>query len=671
MKARPSEKVKRDEGSERWFRVRVNLVGFVFLLAFMLVAGRAYYLQVANAEVWQERAQKQLQRVIPLAPQRGTIYDRNGRELAVSLENDSVYAEPPRVKDPSEAARLLSKALDLSRQELEKKLSSDKGFVWLKRRINPDESLAVRELGLRGIGFTKEHKRYYPNSESAAHVVGFTGLDPQGLEGIELSFDRELLGAPGYLVRERDALGRAMALDGNIVREGELGHHLYLTIDHNIQYMAEKELAAQIRETGARAGTVLVLDPRSGEVLAMAVQPDFNPNALQRYKPWQWRNRAVCDTFEPGSTFKPFVVAAALDEKLVQPETRIDCENGRFSVGGRTIHDHRKYQKLSVEEIIQVSSNIGTAKIGKYLERQKFHSYIRDFGFGEKTGIELPGEVSGLLRAPSKWFEIDLATISFGQGIGVTALQLASATSAIANGGVLMQPYIVSRILDSHGNLVRETRPTRVRRVVSEKTASQVRDMMVLATREGGTGTLAQVHGFDVAGKTGTAQKIDPVTGGYSADKRVSSFVGFVPAQDPRLTILVVLDEPKDKTYGGLVAAPVFSRVATQALRYVGVAPQQTAQTAPPVTPLTHEKDVAVTSMAMTEGGESGDNGPGRMPDLNGMSYRQVLQVMERTGLNIKLQGSGRVVDQKPAAGAAIRYGSEVRVRFEPPVRRS
>ncbi len=658
MAARVSHKA---EEPGRWFRLSLRLVSAIFVLAFAAVVGRAYYLQVVCGEKWQKRADQQYQKVIPLAPQRGTIYDRNRDALAVSLENDSIYVEPQKLTDMAEAARQLAAALHLSSKSLYRKFSAGKGFVWVKRRVTPRESLKVRELKLAGVGFTKEHKRYYPNSEIGAQVVGFTGLDPQGLEGVELSYDSELLGDGGYLVVEQDALGRGMTAGHNVIREGELGHSIYLTLDRNLQYLAEKELAAQVKETGARAGTVVVMEPATGKILAMASQPDYNPNAFWKHKPSQWRNRAICDTYEPGSTFKVFLIAAALEQGVVQPQTQIYCENGKFRVGGRTIHDHHKYKELTVAEILKVSSNIGTAKIGKALERERFHHFIRQFGFGGKTGVDLPGEVPGLVRDPDKWFEVDLAAISFGQGIGVTPLQLVGAVSVIANGGVLMQPYLVERIVDSHGEVVRENRPRELHRVVSRQTAAVVRDMMVSVTEDGGTGTLGTVPGFSVAGKTGTAQKVDPVTGGYSVDKRVSSFVGFVPADAPRLAILVVLDEPQGQTYGGLVAAPVFSRIATQALRYLEVAPGA-RETADPLPPVMELKNIPLFT-SLSERDEAED-GAGRMPDLAGMSYRQVLQVMERTGLNMKLEGSGRVIEQNPRSGAKIRYGAEVRVRF-------
>jgi cell division protein FtsI (penicillin-binding protein 3) len=563
------------DAQEKWVRFRIRLVGFCFIAAFALISVRAFQLQVLGQEEWQKRAERQHQKIIPLTPQRGTIFDRNGEELALSIEVDSIFAEPRKMSNSAAVAGPLAAALSLPRSAIEAKLNSNRGFVWVKRQVPPRESAKVRELNLPGINFVKEHRRYYPNSEVGAQVLGFTGLDPKGLEGLELRYDSVMLGQEGYLVTERDALGRGMGGGGPAIKGGSRGSDLHLTLDKNLQYIAEKELAAGVNEAKARAGTVVVMEPRTGKILAMASQPDYNPNAFYKYRPAQWRNRALCDTFEPGSTMKVFVLAAALNEKTIRPGEAIDCEKGTYAVGGKVIHDHHPYGNLTIAEVLKYSSNIGAAKVGKSLERERLYRYLTDFGFGSLSGLDLPGEVEGVLRKPSRWFEVDLAAISFGQGMTVTPIQLASATAAIANGGSLMAPYVVERVVDSFGETAESRKPQKVRQVVSPEVAHRMREMMAMTTEEGGTGTLAAVPGFRVAGKTGTAQKVDPVTGGYSVDKRISSFVGFVPVEDPRLVVLVIMDEPSGKTYGGLVAAPVFSRIADQALRYLRVAPTE------------------------------------------------------------------------------------------------
>jgi cell division protein FtsI (penicillin-binding protein 3) len=647
---------------EKWIRIRIRLTAICFILAFGFIVARAFQLQVLGQDRWEKKAARQYQRTIPLIPQRGTIFDRAGQELAVSVEVDSLYVVPAKVVDPQRTARLLADALKMPLPGVRAKLKSDKSFLWLKRQVSPSESQRVQAMKLDGVGLIKEHRRYYPNSEIGAQVIGFTGLDPQGLEGLELAYDTTLLGEGGFLVMERDALGRGLS-SGSEVQAGRRGSDLYLTLDKTLQYIAEKELAEGVNKTGARAGSVVMIDPMTGAVLAMASQPDYNPNAFQNYRPSQWRNRTVCDTFEPGSTIKVFLLAAALNEKLLTPQSKINCENGTYRVGSKDIHDHRAYAALSVPDVLKFSSNIGAVKVGKLLERDRYYGYLRDFGFGESTGLDLPGEVGGVLRKPSRWFAVDLAAISFGQGLAVTPLQLVMATAAIANGGYLMSPYIVDRVVDSYGQIEMKNDASVRRKVVSRDVADEVRKMMTRVTDSDGTGSLAAVPGYKVAGKTGTAQKVDPVTGTYAINRYVASFVGFVPANDPRLVILVVLDEPKGQDYGGLTAAPVFSRVASQSLRYLKILPTE---------------EVNRSAMARVEAANampeipevifaSDDQNALRMPDFAGMSYRQVLRSMENMQLNIRLEGSGRVVAQSPKAGQPIRFGSETWVRLEPP----
>ncbi|MCK5913017.1 MAG: transpeptidase family protein [Desulfuromusa sp.] len=645
--------------TERGIQIRIRIFGFLFILAFLLIAGRAYYLQVVQAPDLQSRADQQRQHIVKLAPQRGSIFDRNGDPLAVSLAAQSLYADPIQVKNPQQVANQLAKLLKRPKKELAKLLSSKKRFVWLHRKLDPEVAKQVRSLRISGLQFVTERKRYYPQASTAAHVIGFTGLDPKGLEGIELEYDRQLQGEAGRLVSSHDARGRGLASEDQLVQGGVAGHNLYLTLDRSLQYVAEKELARVVRETNAVGGTIVMMEPASGRILALASQPDYNPNMAGRYHAAKRRNRAVSDMYEPGSTFKPFLMAGVLEEGLVRPGQKIYCENGRYSVGGKTIRDHKKFKQLTLKEVLKFSSNIGFAKLGKALERERYYSYIRDFGFGEETGLDLPGEVKGMLRSPSGWFEIDLAAISFGQGLSVTPIQMTSAMAVIANGGLLMEPYLVERMTAADGRQLQKRLPQVRRRVVSEKTARQVRDMMIAVTEPGGTGTRAALSGFRVAGKTGTAQKVDMVTGGYSPDKRVSSFIGFVPAENPALVLSVTVDEPEGQTYGGLVAAPVFARIASQTLGHLNILPKGT------VAALTKDQlaveplpDIAalLPDVAVSDGL--------RMPNFSGMSYRQVLQTMEKKSLNLKLSGSGQVVKQYPAPGKVIRYGKQAWIHF-------
>ncbi|MCK4507049.1 MAG: transpeptidase family protein [Desulfuromonadales bacterium] len=650
-------------------RVRIRLIGVVFILGFALVTMRAFDLQVLQEQQWGERAERQHQKVIPLTPQRGTIYDSNGEELAVSVDVDSIYIEPRKLENRDLAAKKLAKALGLSSKTIKTKLKGNSNFVWLKRQVTPNQSESIKALKLSGVGMIKEPRRFYPNSNIAAHLLGFTGLDPKGLEGLELKYDKTILGRGGYLVMERDALGRGIGAGSPQVQGATHGHDLYLTIDKNLQYIAERELADGLRRTEAKAGTVVMLEPSTGKVLAMASYPEYNPNAFFRYKPYQWRNRAVCDSYEPGSTFKVILMAAALNEAVVSTNQKINCENGKFRVGGKDIHDHKKYQKLTPAEIIKYSSNIGSAKIGKMLERKDFHRYIKDFGFGQRTGIDLPGEVVGLLRPPDKWFEVDLAAISFGQGISVTPIQLTAAVAAIANGGYLMEPYVVDRVVDSQGQVTQQNKPRVVRKVIAMDVAQTVSRMMEMTTEDGGTATNARVPGFRVAGKTGTAQKVDAVTGGYSVDKRVASFVGFIPAEDPQLVMLVSIDEPKVGIYGGLTAAPVFSRIAAQAMQSLKIAPNEemlAGEKLPSLDQIIVEAMAPKRSTAQKMTTSEVSGGP-QMPDFVGLSYRQVLALMQEDHLNISFRGRGRVVEQSPIPGMAIPYGAPIWVRMEPP----
>ncbi len=645
--------------TERSMQIRIRLIGAIFVAAFLAIAARAGYLQLVLADDLTARGNQQHQRVVKLTPQRGAIYDRNGEELALSLEVKSLYANPREIKDLPKVARKLAPILGIYEKRLRKKLAEKKSFVWIERKLSPQLAEQVAKYKFAGLHFVREHKRYYPRGQVASQVVGFTGLDPRGLEGIELVYDADLQGEAGLLISERDARGRGLATAEQVVRGGTPGGSLFLTIDRTLQYIAEKELARQVKASGAVGGTVVMMEPASGRVLAMASQPSYNPNAINRYRPADWRNRAVSDAFEPGSIFKPFLLAGVLEEGLFKPRSRIDCENGRFEVGGKVIRDHKRYGKLTLAEIIKYSSNIGFAKLGKKLDRERYYQYIRDFGFGEKTGIDLPGEENGLVRRPERWFAIDLATISFGQGISVTPLQMVTAMSAIANGGLLMEPYLVEKIVDDEGAPIYRRQPQVVRRVISEKTARLVRKMMVGVTQKGGTGTRGAVAGYGVAGKTGTAQKVDPVTGGYSVDKRVASFIGMLPAKNPAMVVLVTVDEPQTQPYGGLVAAPVFSRIADESMRYLDIPPTEVVarrelpQQTTSVRKIRRDKKVSTA----IKGGR-------RMPDFHGMSYRQVLEAMSRKGLNIKLSGSGKVVEQSPGAGEVIRYGTKVWVRF-------
>ncbi|MCM0080212.1 transpeptidase family protein [Geomonas sp. Red32] len=650
------------EKHEKWARVRMRSVAALFVVFFVLTAGRALFLQVLQKDKLVKLAEKQHQRIVQLTPGRGAIFDRNNAPLAVSLEMDSCYAETREMENlPDEAAKL-APILGIPQPELEAKLKASRNFVWLARRIPPEQAKKIRDLDLDGIGFVKETKRYYPNSEVAAAVVGFTGLDPTGLEGIEKKYDSTILGNTGYLVTERDALGRDIDLKKG--KQGSKGSNVVLTLDKNIQYIAEKELTKAVEKNGAKSGIAIVMEPDTGRVLAMANYPTFNPNAFSKYGQDALRNRAISDSFEPGSTFKIFLVASALESHVIRAGDAFNCENGSWAFAGKTIHDTHSYGALSVAQVLKFSSNIGAAKIGGRLGSQRLYDALTAFGFGERSEIDLPGEAAGMLRPQAKWYPIDLATISFGQGVTATALQITTAVSAVANGGNLMKPYLVDRITNEDGEVLKQFGPQLKRKVISPSTAKTVAHMLEGVVNEGGTGTAAQVDGYSVAGKTGTAQKVDHASHAYSAKKRTASFVGFVPVDNPKLTILVVVDEPTTSPYGGVVAAPAFSAIAQQSLCYLGVPPEKSFKKKPVSVEAKEVRDPDPPQVS--EGGSVEGTPAGAMPNFRGMSMRQVLRVMEKRGLNVKLEGSGRAVEQHPAPGSPITTEEEVWVRFVP-----
>ncbi len=646
---------------EKWARVRIVMVGTIFGLLFLTVVGRAFYLQILQHENLVKKADKQHQHRVELTPARGSILDRNGTTLAESIHMDSCYAEPRRIKDVSGTAAVLAPILGIPKGELADRLSVNKSFIWIERWMAPEVAIRVKNMKLPGIGFAPESKRFYPNMEIAAHVVGFTGRDPNGLEGIELKYDSIILGNTGYMITERDALGRNIAVKNAVIKDSAPGKSVTLTLDKTIQFIAEKELAKAVQESNAKSGMALVMESDTGKVLAMANYPTFNPNSYSRYSLAQLRNHVVADSFEPGSTFKIFTIAAALDSGIIKPTDVYNCENGTYRIADRTIHDDHPHSRLTVSEIIKYSSNIGSAKIGFKMGEEKLSSYLRNFGFGGRTGIDLPGESPGNLKR--HWYGIDLATISFGQGVSLSTVQLASALSAIANGGNLMRPYLVEQILDDNGAVVQKFEPQLVRRVVSPETAQKMTRMMETVTSDGGTGTKAAIDGFRVAGKTGTAQKVDPVTHAYSPSKRIGSFVGFVPADKPKLTIAVIIDEPQGVKYGGVVAAPAFRGIALNSLAYLKILPNVTTTAAKPV----EAKISAPAAESLSDQDEEDiPAGDEVMPNFRGMSMRLVLKVMEKRGINIRLMGSGRAAEQSPPPGHKIRETGEVWVKFTP-----
>ena len=625
---------------------RLGIAKILFLALFLIIGARAVQLQVLQGDKLMRLGQRQHLKEWIVLPKRGALFDRSGEPLALSLESQSVYARPHRIHDPDKLSQTLAKILNMRATEVKEKITAAKPFVWVRRQVSSAEAEKIQTLNAEGIGMFYEPNRHYPQGQLAGQVIGFVGRDSEGLEGVELRYNDFIRGETGSSVAERDALGRRVLVEGVEGLHIPPGSDIHLTLDTAIQHMAEKELEASIVKYRAKAGVVVVVEPFTGEVLALANYPSFDPNHYSKHLAEQRRNRAVTDSFEPGSTFKTILAAAALEEGVVGKDDLFYCEMGKYPYAGRIIHDTHPHGWLPFSKILQVSSNIGFTKVAEKLKKDRFFAYIDKFGFGQTTGIDVPGEVPGLLRRPEKWSGVDLATHGFGQGISTTPMQLVMAYAAVANGGFLMRPYVVRRAVGQKGEVVSENQPHVVRRVISEKTATLLASMLRDVTNEGGTGMMANVDGFEVAGKTGTAQKADPVNGGYAAKKRVASFVGFVPANKPRLVALVLIDEPEVNVYGGVVAAPVFRNIAQGALRHLAVAPQKLA----PI-PAAPSQPESVLRHAVRRQTKMLEAGAEAAPDFIGLSLREVLEKAQALNVTVRLQGSGYVVRQSPAAG--------------------
>ncbi len=552
---------------------RLYMVGGISALVLGTLLIRLFDLQILQHHLLSGLAERQHQKSTDLRGKRGTIYDRRLRELALSIDRESIYLNPSEFSASPQVITQLARPLGLKDSTILEKVQSDRQFAWLKRKLSPDESAAIHALGLKGIGFVTESQRFYPKRALAGQVIGFVGTDEAGLEGIEHGYESLLAGETVRVNLDRDARGRPIALRSDALRRLPQGHDLVLTLDERIQFVAERELREQITRLGARGGTVVVMHPFTGEILALANEAAFDPNIFREATPKTWRERNITDTFEPGSTIKALLAAGAVEERLVRPDDMFFGEQGSIQVGALTIRDHEKFSWLTFREVIEKSSNVGAIKIGQRLGNDRLHAYLSRFGLGTRTGIDFPGEASGLLRPLHQWSEVSLASLSIGQELSVTPLQLATAFSALANGGMLMRPHLIKAII-KNGEVIQETPATQGRRVISEPTARQVTNILQgVVTR--GSGRAGAVEGYTVAGKTGTAQKFDAALGKYSPQKSVASFVGYLPAEQPRATILVSIDEPQaEVAWGGVAAAPVFSAIAQQTMRYLRVPPE-------------------------------------------------------------------------------------------------
>ena len=548
-------------------RKRIVILNTVLVFGFLVIFIRLTDLMIFNHKIYAERAKSQQVKAEDIQVRRGNIYDRRGRAFAVNLELESLYCDPEEVVVDSSRLKRLSDILGMNAKAIKAKFNQENRFAWMERKLAPDTADKIRKLNIRGIGFIPEAKRFYPKGELASHVVGMVGRENQPLEGLELKYDKYLRTTGGKIYFARDASGKKLSSGEDLEAKG---NDIFLTIDEGLQYIVEKELDKAMAQWKSVAASAIMLDPFTGDVLALANRPAYNLNDIGSASKHAIRNRAVTDVYEPGSTFKVIIGTAALEEKLYNLNATFDCSRGVIEVGGKVIHDAHKHGILSFQEVIQKSSNVGTIMIGMKLGKERIYRYAKLYGFGEDTGIDLPGEVSGWIRKPDKWSATSVGAIPIGQEVAVTPLQILRAYSVIANGGYLIQPHLVSEIRTPEGQTLFSYKGA-AKRILSERTAEIFKNILKTVVEEGGTATEAAVEGNQVAGKTGTAQLIDHRTGRYSRDRYISSFVGFVPADAPKIAMIVVIYEPKGQIYGGVVAGPVFKNIANQALSYMNV----------------------------------------------------------------------------------------------------
>ncbi len=643
------------------------------------------------------RSRNQQERAFDISPRRGTIYDRNQRALAVSVEVDSMFAVPSEISDKEKMAELLEGILHINGKQLLKNMKRAKSFCWVKRKLDPSERKKVQVLNLPGIYFQEENKRFYPKRKLAAQVLGYVGMDNNGLGGLEYFYDKRVRGTAGRGVRMADGKQRSFS---RLEKPPTAGDDLILTVDESIQYFVETEIEAQVKKSNARGGTAIVMNPKTGEILAMANYPNFNPNQYREYSSTTLKNHAIVSGYDPGSTFKIFTVATAIEEGLTTAEEEIDCENGAIQIGRNRIHDYKPFGLLSVRDVLARSSNVGVVKLGFRIGKDRLEKQIRLFGFGGSTDIDLPGEARGLLRPASDWVPIDLGNVSIGQGITVTPLQLVTAVSTIANGGLLVKPRVVDKI--RVGGV--PVNPSKIEvsntRILRKETSKSLKEMMSEVVEQG-TGRLAKLRGFSSAGKTGTAQKVKD--GRYSKKDFIANFVGFAPKDDPAISIVVLIDEPRGQYYGGQVAAPVFKKIAEKTLTYLSITPdrpqdeigslnvrdkelfvkdnkeEKTSQLAEVLFDdwMWMDKSKSSTSVEPDSNSSGFSNREGaeeivvegtervEVPSFLGKSFRTVLSEGSRAGLRIQARGSGVVFRQNPLPNEKVVPGSIVKVQLQ------
>ena len=666
----------------------------LFVAAFIgfwmfLVCGRLVYLQFSQYESLADRARQQQQNSIETSPLRGELLDRQGRQLARSVQTVSLFLDPEGLDTPTldRNAQQLAHALGLKQADLANEFreaqAEKRRFIWIARRLDAELGAKIVAMNLPGLQTRLEPKRFYPNGPLASHVLGYVGLDGQGLGGVEQVYNTKIAGEPGRLFIEKDANGKPYE---SYEIASKPGQTVVLTIDQSIQYLAEQSLLAAVQRSRAKSGSVIVLDPRSGEILALANAPAFDPNRVADAKPETRSNWALQNIYEPGSTFKIVAFSAAIEKKLAKPEDRIDCQMGAITVAGRVIHDHKAFGSLTIAEALAKSSNVAAIKLGLRVGDETMYDYIKRYGFGSRTGIELPGETSGILRKVERWQASSIGSIAMGQEVGVTPVQMVGAFGALANDGVRIAPHIIREIRNAEGAVVYHAEPEQ-RRVISAETAIALRGMLEGVTLHG-TAKKAQLDGYSAAGKTGTAQKIDPKTKAYSATKFVGSFVGFAPVSNPQVVIIVVIDEPAGAYHGGDVAAPIFREIAEQILPNLGVMPDIETSAVPELVAQVNDdperaarvRDEQAQSEQQrkatmptvdsngTRGGEVvyavATKKAMLMPDLRGRSVRDVARTCAQLGLQVEARGEGRVLKQNPSAGAEVSTGQLIYVDF-------
>jgi len=644
----------------RWqVKKRTAAVLLFFSLALLLLTWRILSLHLFPDRRLERLARTQYKAIIQGVTPRGSIYDQKGEEMAVSVPTTSLAVRPAKVASPAELIPRLSAILKRPSSELKQKILSKKKYVWIERHLSPQELVRIKTDLDPGLELVPESRRYYPNRELASQILGAVGVDGNALGGLELAYDEVLRGEDPPDHSYRDARGQRLSLPETPRASLGEAHDIGLTLNKSIQYLLEKELEKTCADSQANSCTGVVMEARTGAILAMASAPSFNANSYEKYDWSLWKNRAVTDGFEPGSIFKLILAVAALESGAVRPEERFFCENGSLRIGKHLIHDTHPHGVLTFTEILKVSSNIGAFKVGQRLGKEPFERVIRLMGFGKKTGLDFPGEDEGFIRPASAWQEIDFANISFGQGIRVTPIQFLRAIAMIASGGYDVRPHFVTKVTSATGRTIWsfENAP---RRVLKEETAKVLTRMMVEVTGPHGTGVRAAIQGYPVAGKTGTAQKVK--NGQYSRRDYVSSFAGFAPAENPRIAAIVIVDEPRGEIYGGEVAAPLFSRVVWEALRELGVPPEgetgpilQASLTQARLAPLT---DPITERLAVQEG----------VPDFRGLTLREVLSLLEQVKIPAEIDGTGVVYDQEPPPGGRLEKGKVCRVflRSEP-----